>query len=414
MRKAVGCMVLFSVILAAMAFFACATEYIEVYSQTVPYTKLYADQILVGGFVAGCFGDKWDATAGDLTLSFTYDATGLVDDFGGAAHAWAELGVRDTLTGSNFNPGPGNGVWLATDYDWSANTFDPDPAGSPIQDLDDKLLLQRTGGLGESSYDVPGAPPNPWANHGFWFDRDGVDPWQAGSPLAIDGASYNTGGIYDIEILIHALDMTNGTAVMTINGLSQGFETDGDWQTVEMAPAGVTFTCDLETLQVFFGLYGYGAMHAAAFRDITVDGHLKVMRLVRAPSGLIVVAAGAQGYLDQEAPDVAGGGGAVGELEIAAVYVVGETISGCVFVCATDGEPLTHAYFPLTFYAVALGEDFDTRQALFARTLGCWGEPGYFCFDIDTGDLDPGYYDIRLGFPDGEVGWLRVEIVAAE
>ena len=32
----------------------------------------------------------------------------------------------------------GSGVWLATDYDWTANTFNPDPPGAPRLDLDDK------------------------------------------------------------------------------------------------------------------------------------------------------------------------------------------------------------------------------------------------------------------------------------
>jgi len=37
-------------------------------------------------------------------------------------------------------------------------------------------MLQRMGGDGEAAYNLPGTPPNQWANHAFWFDRDGVDP----------------------------------------------------------------------------------------------------------------------------------------------------------------------------------------------------------------------------------------------
>jgi hypothetical protein len=58
----------------------------------------YGDVTLEGGFEAGHFGDMWDLTAGDIVLSFTYDATGLVDDSG--AHAWAELGVRSVTWAS--------------------------------------------------------------------------------------------------------------------------------------------------------------------------------------------------------------------------------------------------------------------------------------------------------------------------
>lgn len=193
-----------------------------------------------------------------------------------------------TPTISDFNPTwqvEGSGVWLATDYDWTANTFDPDPVGSPTQDIDDKLILQKGGGCGEGGYwywdgtqwaltggyNLPSIPPNPGANHRVWFDRDGVDQWQAMNPLAVDGGTYNTGGTYDVVITLHANDSNSGTAYMTVNGLAQGFETDGNWKTMELTPAGMTFTGDMEHLQVFYGLYGYGATHTVDFTDITVQ-----------------------------------------------------------------------------------------------------------------------------------------------
>jgi hypothetical protein len=231
--------------------------------------KNYGNVTLSGGFQAGHFPEWWDLTEGDLVLSFTYDATGLVDDFGGSAHAWAALGVRSPCD-SDFNPTwqvEGSGVWLATDYDWTANTFDPDPPGSPSLDLDDKLILQKGGGLGEGSYNLPSTPPSPGANHRVWWDRDGVDPWQ-------NDETANTGGIYNIEITLHATSDTSGEAYMTINDLAQGFETDGNWNTIELTPAGMTFTGDMKHLRVFYGLYGYGATHTVAFEGITVDGVL--------------------------------------------------------------------------------------------------------------------------------------------
>jgi hypothetical protein len=200
-------------------------------------------------------------------ISFTYNANGLVDDAG--CHAWAEIGIRAVGYG-DFNPtwmSEGAGVWLATDYDWTANTFDPDPPGSPTLDLDDKLILQKGGGMDESAYNLPSTPPNPWANHRVWWDRDGVDPWQ-------NPATANTGGIYQIVISLHATSDTTGEAFMTIRGLDQGFETDGNWNTIELTPAGMTFTGDMKHMQVFYGLYGYGATHTVVFEDITVSGCL--------------------------------------------------------------------------------------------------------------------------------------------
>ena len=240
-------------------------------------TKNYGDVTLSGGFQAGHFPEWWDLTAGDLVLSFTYDATGLVDDFGGGAHAWAELGVRSPCYG-DFNPTwqiEGAGVWIATDYDWNANTFDPDPPGSPMLDLDDKLILQKAGGHGEGDYNLPSSPPNPWANHAVWFDRDGVDPWQAKMWGAIDGVTYNTGGTYGVVITLHATSDTTGEAYMTINGEPQGFYVPG-WHPgpADLMPAGMTFTGDMKHLRVFYGLYGYGATHTVELKGITVNGHL--------------------------------------------------------------------------------------------------------------------------------------------
>ena len=262
----------------------------------------YGDVILSGGFQAGHFPEIWDLTACDLEIRFTYDANGLVDDFGGDAHAWAELGVRQVGYG-DFNPTwnvEGAGVWLATDYDWTVNTFDPDPPGSPTQDMDDKLILQKGGGCGEGGYwywdgtewaltggyNLPSIPPNPWANHGVWFDRDGVDQWQAQMWGAIDGGTYTTGGTYDVVITLHATSAFSGTAYMTINGEPQGFYVPG-WHSgpADLMPAGMTFTGDMMQMQVFYGLSGYGATHTVVFKDITVKGCLLVLEAGMATGG---------------------------------------------------------------------------------------------------------------------------------
>jgi hypothetical protein len=127
-----------------------------------------------------------------------------------------------------------------------------------------------------------------------------------------------------------------------------------------------------------------------------------------------VAAAGPHGPLHRGPPDIAGGGGTVGELELSAIYEIGELITGCVLVADGSGDAVPHCYFPMTVYKVTIGEAFDRREPLFAETLSSWGHAGEYCFEIETDEMEPGYYDIRLGCPDGTVEWIRVQLVDAE
>ncbi|HUU22049.1 MAG TPA: hypothetical protein VM389_05880, partial [Phycisphaerae bacterium] len=195
---------------------------------------------------------------------------GMVDANWQDAHAWGEFGVRP-VGGPNYNPN-NQGIWVATDYVGVAGGLNPDPPGAPTQDIDDKFILQKVSGHGEGDYNLPGTPPVPGNNHRIWFDRDGVDQWQANSPLAVAGGTYNTGGRYDIVLTLTATSATTGEAYMTVNGLAQGFETNSDWSTMELSPAGMTFNGDMTQMQVFYGLNGYGATHSVRFEDIEVEG----------------------------------------------------------------------------------------------------------------------------------------------
>ncbi len=226
----------------------------------------YANQTLAGGYAAGHFGEVWDLTKADLVILVKVDMTGMIDELGSAAHAWSEIGVHD-LTGGDFNPN-GKGVWLATDYNYAVNGLVPNPGTA---DLDDKFILQKTSGHGEGDYNLPSTPPAPGNNYGVWFDRDGVDPWQAGYWGAGNGTTYNTNGLYQMVIRLHAETATSGTAYLTVNGVNQGFYTAG-WKNAqpEIYPAGMRFTGDLAHLQVFYGLYGYGATHTVQFGSTAV------------------------------------------------------------------------------------------------------------------------------------------------
>ena len=149
------------VFLAVIAFIGLGM--IPALADSADPTIDYGDVTLSGGYQAGHFPQLWDLTACDMTISFTADLNGLVDD--GGAHAWSEIGVR-ALGYGDFNPTwltEGAGVWLSTDFEYNnPNTFDPDPVGFPTLDMDDKLILQKGGGLGEGSYNLPSTPPSPY------------------------------------------------------------------------------------------------------------------------------------------------------------------------------------------------------------------------------------------------------------
>jgi len=218
---------------------------------------------LSGGFQAGNLPEVWDLTASDLIITATYDGTGMKDV--ADAHAWSELGVREEGQG-NFNPAPDHGVWLATDYPYAAGSLAPSPNALA---LNDKLILQKQGGIGEGDYNLPSTPPNPWANYGLWFDRDGIDPSQALMWGMINGKTYNTRGLYDVQITLHATGPNSGTAYMTVNGVYQGFYVpDYHAGQPDLYPAGMTFSGDMTKMQVFYGIYGYGATHEAKFENI--------------------------------------------------------------------------------------------------------------------------------------------------
>jgi len=120
----------------------------------------------------------------------------------------------------------------------------------------------------ETAYDAIGPKTivpsfGTYDSYGFWFDRDGVDPWQ-------DDSIANTGGVYDITIMFTAVDETTGTMFATINGVQQGFDTTvGDPRHIGTMPAGLSFTGDMTKMQVFAGSWGTpGASGTVTVGDI--------------------------------------------------------------------------------------------------------------------------------------------------
>jgi len=193
------------------------------------------------------------------------------------------------------------------DWDNSDKEFPSYPDNNDSLDLDDKFNMQRSpnpGSWSETMYDVlfdenydpveiASTPFGSYDNYGIWFDRDGVDQWQATDWGAVDGGTYNTGGVYHIQIIYKKYDDTTGTACPLFfpelenddapggYGVPTGFnrlETGG----YEYYPAGISFETDLTKMsymKVFvFGNSGNGKI---IIKDLTVTGCLANMRSIK-------------------------------------------------------------------------------------------------------------------------------------
>jgi hypothetical protein len=232
-------------------------------AEVLPQTKTYDDITENGYYVLDPEDGCWDAVIGDLVISYTLDMSGYVPPMW--ATAWSSVGV-----------GGGASGWMASGAPAAAVT-DPNS-----QDMDDKLNLGAPDRYDESSYDATGpetivSPPigNPQSNYGVWFDRDGVDPYQALMWGMVDGVTYNTGGIYDVELTIHAVSDTLGTMFATVNGVQTGFYDSWKNAQPDHYPVGKSISGDLRSLRVFASVWGLNVnvldLEVVGYKPPTLD-----------------------------------------------------------------------------------------------------------------------------------------------
>jgi hypothetical protein len=210
-------------------------------------TKYYGDIVENGFIYLDAAGDQWDLSQCDLIVSYTLDMSGYVPPPMEQYNEWSLVGVSD----------PGLRGWMASGAPEAAET-DPNS-----HEPDDKLCLSAHERYDEDTYDATDpdtivTPPigEPTDSYGIWFDRDGVDPSQAGMWGMVDGKTYNTGGVYDVVVTHHAISPTVGTMFATVNGIQTGFyETLKDDQP-DYYPVGKSITGTLNNLRAFAWLRG--------------------------------------------------------------------------------------------------------------------------------------------------------------
>ncbi|MFH1141990.1 MAG: hypothetical protein V1724_10120, partial [Chloroflexota bacterium] len=184
----------------------------------MPVTRSYGDIALPA--TGGTFWqpDIWDLNAGPVTVRYTLDLSGAPNVAN--TNDYSQMGLVGLFSGGS---GARMGGFLA-DWDNPGVKFPTYPDVPNNQDLDDKFNMQRfpnPGSWDEAMYDVNFAtePPtiglpgfNPGSNYGIWFDRDGVDPWQANGWGMVNGGTYNTLGIYDVQLTFSKFSPTKATA----------------------------------------------------------------------------------------------------------------------------------------------------------------------------------------------------------
>jgi hypothetical protein len=190
-------------------------------------------------------GQAWDLTRCDLNLSYTLDMSKYYPEL--KKTEWSMVGI-----------GSGAWAWMTSGAPAAAET-NPDR-----NDIDDKLhLASIPNKLDEFSYDVlfphriVNSPiGNPWSNFGIWFDRDGVSKGQSELWGLESGATYNTGGVYLVELRYHAINPAQGTVFSKVNGVQSGFYNEWENAAPDYFPVGMSFSGDLSHVRIFASLWG--------------------------------------------------------------------------------------------------------------------------------------------------------------
>lgn len=261
-----------------------------------------------GGFFL--MPQMWDLNACNVTVSYTLDLSGAPNV------AYTGNYGQSGYVGLVYPGSPWAGAWMSgflCDWDKPVFEFPTYPDKDNTQDLDDKFNMQRSpnpGSWSETMYDVyceNNTVVSPafgsWSNYGIWFDRDGVDPWQDDDPTTpppkgslvpwgvVNGGTYNTSGIYEVQLTYRKASSTKGTACplffpSIVNddapggyGIPTGFnripESDPTYPGYYDFPAGISFDTDetkMANMQVFVS--GNPGIGTIIVRDLTVTGCL--------------------------------------------------------------------------------------------------------------------------------------------
>ena len=389
-----------------------------------PTTIYYGDITVDGGFhwMLG----SWDLTAGPVIVSYELDLTQAPNNACNYWNTWSTNPDPLCQTVNHWSaanvglvwPGsPWAGAWMGGFLSDGDNPnglvmFPMFPDNDGSQDLDDKFNMARSPNPGyydERYYGVDCTSkavqpevgvPTAWSNYGIWFDRDGVDQWQATMWGMVNGGTYNTGGVYHVQIKYEKASnylTSKGTAcAMLFPNL-----TNSD------APGG-------------YGIpTGFGALAGGGYQYFpygisfdTDEARMADMRVFVSgdvyPGGMIVVRnLTVTGYLNLEEGTATGGGWFIPEAGSAInITPGGKATFG--FVAKQDDKKGSSGHLEFQYHADNLNlksTSYDwvtlsNTQVIFEGVGTLNGEPDYkfrvWAFDGDKAGGQPDRFTIRI------------------
>jgi len=103
----------------------------------------------------------------------------------------------------------------------------------------------------------------------------------------------------------------------------------------------------------------------------------------------------------------------VGDEPLVASYVVGDLITGSCQFLGPSGNPTADGYIHLYLYSVDITATPEALELIAHWTADFNWTTFEFEFAYDSSGLTPGYYDLRLSFPDGTSQTFRIEVTPA-
>lgn len=288
MKKKLGAVLLVVALVLSFGMVPVAS----VGAASTPTTLYYGDITLPSGGDFFWQPQVWDLNACDVTVSYTLDLSGAPN-----VACTGNYG-QSGYVGLIWPGSPWAGAWMSgflCDWDNASTEFPTYPDIDDNLDMDDKFNMQRSPypePWDETLYDVycetntiADSPFGSYDNYGIWFDRDGVDPWQPDMWGMVDGGTYNTLGVYEVQLTYRKASATKGTACPLFftslenddapdgYGIPTGFNRESDGYAD--FPAGISFDTDeakMGMMRVFVsGNPGNGTI---IIRDLTVTGCL--------------------------------------------------------------------------------------------------------------------------------------------